>query len=140
MEALEEDAPGSTTHQVRVLVRQCDSALSPATLPSETRKVSLPFTFLPAVLLVSNVLFHPGGECVVQRLQGALEGGIHHAPFPDHPSAIQGPDEGAIIVVVADFDPAMGRDPLRQVRERLVYRPGHGLFSLRVVNFVRYRC
>ena len=27
----------------------------------------------------------------------------------------------------ADFDPAMGRDPLPQVRERLVHRPGHGL-------------
>ena len=59
------------------------------------------------------MLFHPGGERVIQRLQGVIEGGIHHAPFPDYPSAIQGPDEGAMIVVVADFDPAMGRDPLR---------------------------
>ena len=75
-------------------------------------------------LLVSNVFFHPGGERVVQRLQGAIEGGIQHAPLPDHPSAIQGPDEGAIIVVVADFNPAMGRDPLPQVRERLIRRPG----------------
>ena len=57
---------------------------------------------------MSEVPFHPGSERVVQRLQGALEGGIHHVPFPDHPSAIQGPDEGALRVVVADFDPAMG--------------------------------
>lgn len=60
----------------------------------------------------SEVLFHPGDKRVVQRLQGAIEGGIHHPPFPDHPSAIQGPDEGAIVVVVADFDLVMGRDPL----------------------------
>src|SRR5947207_5206394 len=71
-----------------------------------------------ASLLVFNVLFHPGGERVVQFLQGALEGGIHHAPFPDHPSAIQGADEGAMSVVVADFDPAIRCDPCSQVRER----------------------
>jgi len=83
---------------------------------------------------VYTVLFHPGGERVVQRLQGALEGSLHHAPFPDHPSTVQGADEGALIVVVADFDPAMHLDPRREVRERLVHRAVHELLSLHFVN------
>ena len=71
-----------------------------------------------ASLLMFIVLFHPGGDRVIQRLQGALEGGIHHAPFPDHSSAVQGPDEGALSVVVADFDPAIRLDPRRSEPNR----------------------